>query len=87
MEWKFFSQDEAGLQNSLSQMVQESYVESNCNLDETYRLTRQKLELDRRYDAMNKDRLVNAAREAGNSGAKIDWRDPWLYGGQKRPGR
>jgi hypothetical protein len=85
MEKKMYGTDAEDLQNTLSRMIQESWAESNCSMDECYKLTRQKLDYDRRFDGFQKDRLVNKAKEAGSCGGKLDLTDPWLYGGDKRP--
>jgi hypothetical protein len=73
------------LEHTLSRLINESYVETNCSMDEAYKRTRQLLDYDRRFDQFDRDRLVAKAREIGASGGKLDLTDPWLYGGQKRP--
>jgi hypothetical protein len=85
MEKRLFGTNVENLQNTLSKIINESYAESNCSMDECYRLTRQKLDYDRRFDNLHKDRLVAKAREVGASGGKLDWEDQYIWGGDKRP--
>jgi hypothetical protein len=84
-EKKMYGNTAENLQNTLSQMIQESWAESNCSMDATYQLTRQKLDYDRRFDGFDKQRLVDKAKEVGASGGKLDLTDPYLRGGDKRP--
>jgi hypothetical protein len=83
---KYFGTEPESLRDTLGRMIQESYQESNCSMAETYRLTRTKLDCDRRFDHFDKDRLVTKAKDAGVSGGHLDMDDPWLFpGGEKRP--
>lgn len=82
---KLFGNEAHNLQATLSRVIQESYAESNCSMDATYQLAREKLDDMRRFDTFDKERLIAKAREAGSCGAQIDWTDPWLRGGSKRP--
>ena len=81
---KYFGNDTASIEQALGRMVQESYGEANCHQDKCYQLVREKMEMDRRFDHFAKDRLLDKLREAGKSGAKIDWDDDYLYGGEDR---
>jgi hypothetical protein len=82
---KMYGDRPENLQATLSRMVQESWQEANCNRNLTYALTRDKLEQDRRFDHYQKDNLIEKAKEAGSNGTRIDWNDPYLVGGPKRP--
>jgi hypothetical protein len=74
------------LEATLSKVINESYSEANCSMDECYKLARQKLDFDKRFDNLSKDRVIERAKAAGASGGKMDWHDPYLWGGQKRHG-
>ena len=76
------------LEATVAKAVNEAYAEVNCNMDEAYRLAKEKLSWDSRFDGLglNRDRVVDKVREVGSCGGKMDWEDSWLYGGAKRHG-
>ena len=74
------------LEATLGRVINESYIEAQCSMDAAYDLAKEKLAFDRRFDNFDRDRLVAKAREVGASGGKMDWQDPWLFGGPKRHG-
>ena len=83
---RYFSNDDNSIRAALGRMVQESYQEANCNLNKAYDLVRHKMELDRRLDAFDKDRLKDKLIQTGKNGGYLDLNDPYLRpGGSKRP--
>ncbi len=83
---KFFGTDEDSIRNYLGRLVNECYRESNCSMDATYKLARERMDLDRRLDVFDRDRLCAKVKETGANGGYLDLTDPYLYpGGAKRP--
>ena len=84
---RLFGTDPDSLRNSLGRMVQEAYNRSNCSLSDTYRTVRSWVDLDKRFDAYDRDRVVKALEEFGKSGKFLDLEnDPYLrVNGVKRP--
>ena len=83
---KFFGNDEDSIRNYLGRLVNECYRESNCSMDTTYKMARERMDWDRRLDSYDKDKLTAKLKECGSQGAYLDLGDPFLRpGGVKRP--
>src|SRR5262245_24173315 len=76
---KFFGADQDSLRNYLGRLVNECYRESDCSMDATYRLARERMDCDRRLDHFDRDRLIEKVKEAGSNGAYLDLTDPYLF--------
>ena len=75
------------LQATLSRMIQEAHIRNHCDRNAANRDVRAMLDTDRRFDQFDRDRLLAKANEAGSCGGRLDWHDPFIYGGNPRPGR
>jgi hypothetical protein len=71
---------------TLGWMVETALERSHQNKIAARDLMREYLEIDRRFDSYDKDRLVRRIEECRSNGAKLDLTDPRLRpGGQPRP--
>jgi hypothetical protein len=82
---KIYGNDLTNMRQSLGRMVQQSYIDCNCNRGEAAQLMKEWLTHDRRFDSFDKERLVAKVEEVGMSGGHLDLSDPYLHGGARRP--
>jgi hypothetical protein len=82
---KIYGADLTNMRQSLGRMVQQSYIDANCNRPAAAQLMKEWLSHDRRFDSFDKDRLVAKVEEVGMSGGKLDLTDPYLSGSARRP--
>jgi len=70
----------------LRQMMQEALAKTNANRVAARDVVIGMTKLDRRFDHLDHERLVDKAFECSQYGRKFDWSDPELRpGGQPRP--
>jgi hypothetical protein len=83
---RMFGESPDNLQAYLGRVIQESWRDSNCNMDETYTRARRELDNYRPFDSWDKNRVIERAREVASCGGKMDWSDPYLRpNGSRRP--
>jgi hypothetical protein len=80
-----FSDDPRDLARSLGEMHRLAREKCWQNQIEAKETMRQWLQHDRRFDAFDKDRLIERVAEARYNGRSLDLDDPFLRGGPKRP--
>ena len=78
---RYFGMDQDSVRNYLGRLINECYSETNCSMEDAYKLARERMDYDRRLDHFDRDRLIAKVKEAGASGGFLDLTDPYL-----RPG-
>jgi hypothetical protein len=77
---KIFGNDPEHLNNTLSHMVQQRYIDCNCSQTEMYKQIRLDLDNDNRFNGMNKDYLVKQLEEKARARVSgIDFNDPSIW--------
>jgi hypothetical protein len=81
-----FGNDDRDMARSLGEMLRVARERCQQNQIEAKETMKNWLELDRRFDTYDKDRLVERVQEARYNGRTLDLDDPYLQrGGTKRP--
>jgi hypothetical protein len=62
---KIFGNDPLNMRHALGKMVQQAHIDANCDRDAANQRVRNWLDLDRRFDTYDKDRLVARVEECG----------------------
>jgi hypothetical protein len=81
-----FDPSQRGMARSLSEMHRAAYNKNNGHQGEATREMEKWVQFDRRFDGFDVRRLVAKVNECRSNGATLDFDDPWLRGGAKRPG-
>ncbi len=83
-----YGNDERDLCATLSEMHRVAIQRAHWDQTAAKQIMRDYLQVDRRFDQFDPDRLIERIHEARSSGRTMDLADdPWLRrGGQKRPG-
>ena len=81
-----FGTDDGDLVRTLGAMHTEAYNRANANKVEAHRHLIDMIQIDRRFDNLDPERLADAVRTCGETGRQLDFTDPLLKrGGQPRP--
>lgn len=80
-----FGNDPRDLARTLGEMERLARDRSNYNQIETKERFREYLQTDRRFDAFDKDALIERVMLCRSNGAVLELDDPVLRGGDRRP--
>lgn len=80
-----FDNTERDMAQTLTQMQRLALERSHWDQNEAKERFKNFLSVDRRFDAFDKDALIDRVNECRSNGAVLDLDDPRLRGGEARP--
>jgi hypothetical protein len=80
-----FENDPRDLTTTAGAMYRAAFDREHANQIAAKEKFKQYLAQDRRFKPFDLDRVADRVVECGQSGARLDWTDPYLRGGEKRP--